>query len=158
MTPHNEVIDQILPVVGRNLADSECLQPVFFIGTFGEDGKVGIFAADMSSNEAKNETAHAVREIVGQIDADYVLMVAESWVYDASKDEAEAQRVAEEGLADNPLSKEVVMLRYETPTETWTAMADILPERKMGEVKWCKVGDGEEKGRFTGFFSRKAVH
>lgn len=156
MKPSNEIIDQIIPAVAANLRQSECLVPVFFIGNADQ---VGIFPADMSTNEAKSETAQAVRAIIQKTNADFVLMVAESWLYKEERDKAEdLDTIMADGLANNPKAKEVVLLRYETPTEAWVAMVDILPQRVLGEVVWNTVQMDEEKGRFTGFFERQSVH
>lgn len=156
--PNNSTINTIIDTAKRNLKDSDSLQPVFFIV---KDETVGLFPPDFSTDEKKDEAAKAVRMIVKKMDADFVFFLSESWIAACKTEEEMAANRAKYGqsLEGWPGTREVVLFRYETPSTSWSGMADILPDREMGEVEWKQTSRAEERGRFTNFFEAKeATH
>lgn len=150
----NPIIKSLVETAGVNLKESETLQPVFFISA---NDTIGILPANFEDEDAKNESADAVRAVVEKMDADFVFFIAESWMA-STKDMGnvnENRRLYGDSISKWPGSKEVVIFRYETPSTIWGGTADILPGRVMGEVQWNEMKRDEEKGRFTQFFREK---
>lgn len=156
--PSNSTINTIIDTAKRNLLDSDVLQPVFFIV---KNDTIGVFPPDFSTDEKKDEAAEAVRLIVKKMDPDFIFFLSESWTTACATEEELAKNRAKYGssIANWPDVKDVVLFRYETPSTTWSGMADILPGRVMGEVKWSQQPHDEERGRFCNFFEAKeATH
>lgn len=150
----NSTIKSLVETAALNVKETETLSPMFFVSS---KDTIGIMPGDFSDDESKDMTVEAVRLVVQKMDADFVFFLAESWLASAEDmaNVEENRRRYGPSISKWPGSKEVVMFRYEAPNVVWGGVADIMPGRVMGEVKWTEMKPGEEKGRFTNFFSER---
>lgn len=135
----------------KNLKENTELCPCFFIG---HDGELEVIGAAWRDDGEKNMIAAMMKQKVAELDADFVLFIAESYSLKNEDAQDYIDNRQKYGSASNhPNAKEVVMFRLETKDKVWSAMADILPGREMGSIKWAETPLAD--GRFSNFFQKK---
>lgn len=146
--PH---LDSVLRAARENLKASKELLPTFFIGN---DRDVKIIATPFSSGDDKDRAALVVKSLASEMRATYIMFVSETWMVKPDfADEFMRNRDKYPSVADFPHKLEKVYISIETESANYSGMADILPDREMGDVKWSRPND--VTGRFTNLLGQK---
>jgi hypothetical protein len=148
----NDIVKLIFPGVKLNLETQESLLPVAFIGKGTVYSIVGM---PFDSVNSKDAAAMAMKKIAKEMDADYILMVAESWTIPQEyvKDFMENRDKYPE-VASHPHKKECVMFNYESHQECRMGMSDIITTAKGKRtinppIFFPSVKGSSSTGRFT---------
>jgi hypothetical protein len=152
-------IKMIMGVARGYLSEGRELVPMAFLG------KTGLpllpFPMDMSSNQAKDASAEAVREFAKMAGAEYAIMISEAWALDhtqISKEEVLKLYESRKGIADHPARQDVVMITLETQAGFWFANTPIKSlggeARGFGDPEFTFIEQLE--GRFTHFLPQKS--
>lgn len=151
MTPDDSVISGLIESTKANLKNGPELLPCFFVGY---NGGLQVIGAPFGDDAQKDAVASFIKTKAK--DADFILFVAESWTI---KDQAAAKEYLKNrsdyghDMSSHPKAVEVVMFQLETRTRCWHAVADILQDRTLGEVKW--VQPTKMEGRFSNLMGEK---
>ena len=154
-------IEMLLGVTRGYLAEGKELQPFTFLG------KTGLpllpFPMDMSSNQAKDACAEAVRKLAKINNAEYAIMISEAWALDhtqISKEEILKLYESGGGIKDHPARQDVMMITLETQTGFWFSNIPIKSlggeSRGFGDPDFMFMTQAE--GRFTRFLPHGTLH
>ena len=154
-------IEMIMGVARGYLAEGKELQPFTFLG------KTGLpllpFPMDMSSNQAKDACAEAVRKLAKINNAEYAIMISEAWALDHTQiSEEEILKLYESGggIKDHPARQDVMMITLETQTGFWFSNIPIKSlggeSRGFGDPDFMFMTQAE--GRFTRFLPHGTLH
>lgn len=146
-------LDVIARGARENLKKSDPLLPTFFIGS--PAGMV-IVGAQFNTESDKEKVALAIRRMCREANATYVVFLTETWQLKCdTEEEARLAREHYKSLEDHPNAQEKLMITLETFQGVKTGIADILPGREMGEIKWEETWDMQ--GRFSHFLGPREV-
>jgi hypothetical protein len=154
MKTTDEMILKVIEGAKSNLKNSTELMPTFFVGA-GE--KISIVGAPFSTEREKDVIADGIRAMAEELQADFVVFLSETWTLspEDGKDFME-NRHKYRSVSEHPRKKEAVTLMLETRFEVKMGMAEILPGREMGEIKW--ITPDSATGRFTNLLPKTPIH
>lgn len=150
-----KALEKIVGMARQFLETDGSLAPAAFIG--GIRG-VGVVQLDMSTVEAKDASASFIRQFAAKQDADFVVLVLETWrLPESATKDFMANRSKYPTVSSHPDKEECVMVSVETHAGTKMGMAKITREGgkpTFGEIEW-QPPSVENRGRFTNFLSGK---
>jgi len=151
MKQTDEMVQKVVEQARKNLKSSDMLLPTFFVGT---SDQMVIVGADWQDDQDKDLVAYKVKRLAHEMNAEFVVFVAESWTMD-SGDAPDFMKNRDKypDVHSYPKSYECVMFSIETATSIQMGRAKILEGRVMGDIEWMR-SDGSE-GRFTNFLGKK---
>jgi len=148
--PH---LTAVLRAARENLKNSDELLPTFFVGN---DKDVRIVATPFGSDDDKDRASLVVRAMAAEMRATYIMFVSETWMVPPGRaDEFMRNRDKYPSVSDFPGKLEKLYISIETESANYTGLADILPGREIGEIKWNKPND--VSGRFANLLGHKPV-
>ena len=154
--PPQAYLDIILPLIGsaRSFLESgESLIPAAFAGNLTTRKTLPVMM-NSKSDEAKDESAAAIKRAAAIIDADFVFLVMEAWSLRPDKlHRADEIRDKYGSIGNSPYAMDVVTMTLETRHGLWVAQMPIKPKgyskkkRTFGQPEFRFFT--EAKGRFV---------
>ena len=134
---------------------------IITISHYKGDSGEGFLTSEMHDANEKEATAIAVRQILADENAVWVIVITEAWVVRGSKEEI-GDIDHRKGLAEHPKREELVMYQLEDEDLMMgvSAVQEIVrpPDRPphLGELKWLEPSMFTE-GRLVGLLPRKKL-
>lgn len=149
-------VKPVLVMIEKTWAHAHEIQPMAFVG---KGNSVGIVPMQFRGEDAKDFYAKALRDLVKELDAQWIVFVSESWVLKLEGMSAEQSRAEYSRwmklhgtLASHPKRREVIIVNYENRHGGKMGMIEIRPDRTLAPIEWQQTDANE--GRFTGFFKK----
>jgi hypothetical protein len=123
-----EVINPLIHTAKSFLENGETLVGMAFVGNF-ESGMFTPVILDSGSNDAKDNSAMAIKTVAALHQADYVFMLMEAWSLRGDKIHLADEIYAKYGsIAASPYAIDVVSMILETRHGVWIAQQPIVPK------------------------------
>lgn len=153
--PPAEIVASFCTTAASLVADGQALQALAFLGT--DPGQPEYMAPiDTSDDATKEAAAAALRAEARRIEAQYAILIIESWyVEPRSRGEAAAICASERRIAEREDRRECVLVAVEVPGAQWVAMAPIFREPGRSWVETFEFRyTPESQGRMFGILPR----
>lgn len=144
------ILDKVAETSRQAMQQTGSQSPIFLIGR-GSD-IIHVILATFRNEREKNQMAEAIKNICQEVDADFLIFVAESWAY--SGEDAEAKIAKYGSVSKIPEAQEVVSITYESVGYNVAATAPIK-DKKVGEFDWMELSG---VGRFSNLLPKRAIH
>lgn len=161
LDPKTQLITgKILEIAQQNMAEDGYLSPIAFVGN--ADGMTPpIVPQQLSSQQDKDVFATMIRMTGVAIDATWVMIILESWMRVANKEEAEAYKNSTKRVSEYADKKEVVFVSIETKKGTFTGFADIKTDsagkKSFDMPSFEQASKGSIEGTFSNLLPLKEV-
>jgi hypothetical protein len=127
-----KVITPLVNTARGFLENGEALVPVAFVGNFASGTAIPVML-NSASDEAKDQSAEAIRLVAEQCDADFIFVVMEAWSLRKDKLNQVDEILDRYGsIGASPYAVDVVSLVVETRHGVWVAQ---VPVRAKGYSK-----------------------
>lgn len=153
------VISPLIVKAREFLEEGQTLSPIAFVGSFSS-GKIIPVILQAASDEAKDNSALAIRMAAQSADADFVFVLMEAW--SLRKDKLpQVEKIMEwyGSIGASPYRIDVVSMALETRHGLWMAQVPIKPKgyskkkRTMGSPMFQHFAEYE--GRFSNLLPKK---
>lgn len=156
MTPmpdrYRELIEPLISAARNRLERGEALAPVAFVGSFTTNDFQPVLIRS-SSEDAKDQSALAIKAAAHALDADYVFVIMEAW--SLRKDKlAQRDRILEKygSIGASPYAVDILSLALETWHGIWVAEAHIKPKGVSKKKRTIGVPEFRHYTEFAGRF------
>jgi hypothetical protein len=123
-----KVVTPLINTARGFLENGEALVPVAFVGNFASGTAVPVML-NSASDEAKDQSAQAIKRVAEQCDADFVFVVMEAWSLRKDKlNRLDAILDRYGSIGASPYAVDVVSLAVETRHGVWMAELPIKPK------------------------------
>ena len=123
-----KIISPLIASAKGFLENGEPLTPVAFIGSFSSDLTVPVLLKS-SSEEAKDDSAFAIRNAAATLDADFIFVMMEAWSLRKDKMlQMDAILDKYGSIGASPYAVDVVSMALETRHGVWNAEVPIRPK------------------------------
>jgi hypothetical protein len=153
----DKFINSLLPSIKKNLNDRGGLVPVAFVGN-SERGTTEVVGMMFTNQEEKDKYCNFIRKIAKEGEADFVVMISESWSVPAEhSEEFINNRDKYPTIESFPKREEIVVVMIETETTRYIGRGVISGESGRRVVGELEFGEGQIQGRFSYFLGPKGV-
>ena len=148
-----KIVSPLITTAKGFLENGEALAPIAFIGSFSSDLTIPVLLKS-SSEEAKDDSAFAIRNAAATLDADFIFVMMEVWSLRKDKMRQMDAILDKYGsIGASPYAVDVVSMVLETRHGVWSAELPIKPKgiskkrRTIGTPEFRHFT--ELKGRFV---------
>jgi hypothetical protein len=122
------IIEPLIDTARGFLEKGESLAPIAFVGAFASQSCVPVLMQS-SSDEAKDQSARAIRAAAEAFDADFIFVVMEAWSLREDK-VAQMDAILEKygSIGASPYAVDIVSMALETRHGVWIAQVPIKPK------------------------------
>ena len=123
-----KIIAPLIATARRFLEKGEALAPIAFVGSFTSDMCVPVLL-QASSNEAKDQSAIAIKAAADALGADFIFVLMEAWSLRKDKLLQMNSILDKYGsIGASPYAVDIVSMSLETRHGVWMAEAPIKPK------------------------------
>lgn len=153
LDPKTQLITgKILEIAQQNMAEDGYLAPIAFVGN--ADGMTPPITPDQLETQQDKEVFATMIRMTGMaIDASWVMIILESWLRVANKEEAESYKKSGKRVSEYADKKEVVFVSIETKKGSYTGYSEIKTDANGKKSFDMPSFEQAEKGSMDGIFS-----